>query len=690
MGVIGDLQDPRPPVDQAPYYTGNAELPPVPDQSVYDMILAAKRYRDLSRRVSAFDPTALPPDPSCLDVLDVLVLSSDRLASDMGGIAVVRDWVLRGGHLWILLDEVQPATVSAIMGDAFATQVVDRVQLSQLEMHNARTDQAYERNETLTFEEPVDLVRVIAGNATVTDTIGTWPAALRQMFGAGQVYFTTVSPRAWMRPTTSQDPPPRVAGEDTPFYPRDPLKCLAMECFVARPPTKLNTAVLQPILTQQIGYQILGRRSVLAILGIFCLVLMAVGGWFYRVGRPERLLWLVPITAALTSLVFVAIGLATKKSVPPTAATLAHVTFQPGVNAAHASGLAAMYNQDSCREKMGATRGGIFFPDMTALTGRRRRMIWTDEGAWHWSDLELPAGVRTAPFDYPMPLDRIVSCQAQFGPQGLQGTLGPLPFQELQDAIIIQPFCNAVGVNVGDDGSFTADSDNALAAGVFMAETWLDDAQQRRQAVYEQLLGSPPESEEIGPPMLYAWSTATKMGFEFPQPHQIGSTLLSLPVRIDKTPPGTNVSLPAPFVSYRAVPGPDGQPPTAYANLMHRWVETRLKATDRLRFQMPPSVLPLKINQARLSLRLRAASRSVKILAFDGNKPVEILALSHPIGSYSVVIDRPALLQLDSGGGLLLAVDVSDDESAKPSDQMAQAPWKVESLQLTVNATVLE
>ncbi len=622
--------------------------------------------------------------------LDVLVLSTDRLAYDPRGIEVVRDWVLGGGHLWILLDEVQPDTVSAIMGESFATEMVDRVGLTQLEMHVARANQAYENKEVLTFEEPVDFVRVIARNVTVTDTIDGWPAAFWQPFGAGRVFFTTVGPEAWIRPVARQDPPPRFRGEDTSFYPREPMKYFILDCFVAREPARLNTAALQPVLAEQIGYRILSREVVAAILALFGLVLLAVGWWLFQVDRTERLLWVVPAVAVLTSLVFVGIGIATKKSVDSTAATIARVVFQPGVNAAHASGLAAMYNQDACSEQMGATRGGIFFPDMTSMTGRRRRMVWTDEGAWHWLDLELPSGVRTAPFDYRMPLDRIVDCQAQFGPRGLQGSLGPLPFTDLEDAIIFQPHSGAVALQMHDVGTFSADLGDVLPPGVFVAGAWLDGAHRRRQGIYEQLLTAPPENDGPASPMLYAWTEATDMGFIFPQTRRIGSSLLSIPVRIEKTPPGTQVAIPATFIPYGAVPGPDGKPPTAYANSMHCWVETRLAVTDRLRFQMPPTVLPLKIARATLSFSVRAPSRSLKILAFNQGEPVAIKTLSHPIGAFSVELDREELLQLDGEGRLALAVQVSNDEAAQPNDLMGQASWEIEWLRLEVTGTVLE
>jgi hypothetical protein len=65
-----------------------------------------------------------------------------------------------------------------------------------------------------------------------------------------------------------------------------------------------------------------------------------------------------------------------------------------------------------------------------------------------------------------------------------------------------------------------------------------------------------------------------------------------------------------------------------------------------------------------------------------------VMKLSHPIGTYSCVLDRPELLQLDDTGGLRLAVRVSGDEAAQPGDLMALVAWRIDSLQLELAGTV--
>ena len=64
--------------------------------------------------------------------------------------------------------------------------------------------------------------------------------------------------------------------------------------------------------------------------------------------------------------------------------------------------------------------------------------------------------------------------------------------------------------------------------------------------------------------------TVADTGFVFPQARQLGSTLLSIPIRLEQSPPGSQVVVPAPFLPYRAVMDPDGSPPIAYNNVMHR------------------------------------------------------------------------------------------------------------------------
>jgi hypothetical protein len=689
VAMIGDLDANTRAVSDRPYHAGPMFNRGAPDDLAYEMVLAAKRARGLSRSMSILHIEHLPPDPATLDAVDVIVLCSDRVVADPGSIALLRDWVLGGGNLWIMLDEVRSETVAAVLGDAYATAEVDRVRLTQVNVRHVDDPADVPSGSVLELEEPVTLVRVIPAGATVMATLDGWPAAFWQPIGAGRVYVTTASPAAWMRPGTPRDPRPHNEQDDTAFFPREPLVTFAQACLLPSQVPGVVAGVAQPLLAEQIGYRIIDRGLVAAWLGGFCTVLLVGILWIGRQGRPTRLLWLAPVAAGLVTVVFVVLGATSKRVVPPTVASLTQVLLEPGVGTGHVTGHLAMYNQHSCSEYLGADRGGMFFPDMQALTGLRRRLLWTDEGTWHWDALELPAGVRVAPVTQSLHLPRTVDCRAQFGPDGLRGTLVGLPWTRLEDAIIAAPRQPAMAASVDAAGVLTARAGDVLPPGEFVTGVLVRDEQRQRRSILQQLLGAVPEHSVSLRPVVLAWADATELGFRFPQTHARHATLVSLPLRLEHTAPGTSVIIPPTFITYRAIADAAGGQPSVFGNLTRQWGETDIAATEWLRFQLPSTVLPLRVSRATLAIIVRAPSRVLQVLAFRHGEPQVIQEWKHPIGSFTAVLEDAELLAVDATGGLQLAIRVSEDSVADPQDPMRQASWKIDSLQLEIAGTVL-
>ena len=380
--------------------------------------------KKLSRRVSIFDSRDLPFESALLDVVDVLVLSTDRLASDPGGITIVRDWVLGGGRLWILLDEVQPDTVAALMGDAFATAVVDRVDVTHLEMSNARMDPGQQTTVTIDLEQSVDHVRVVPVGVTVTDTVNGWPAAFWQPMGAGRVFFTTLSTAAWMRSTTGAIRRPRRTRTNL-LLPAGNVggvrRGMHREAAGIRRVDQFAPAV--PDAADRLSHRQSLHRG--GSLGRFLRHFGGGRGVVLSRGRPERLLWITPLRSRWP------VSCLSVSRRRPRNRCRPRWPRSPAWPSNRASAPAIRSDWRRCTTRrlamiaLGAERGGVFFPDMTAMSGQRRRIVWTDEGAWHWEDLELPAGVRTAPFQRPVPLNVTVDCRAQFGPTACRARWGP-------------------------------------------------------------------------------------------------------------------------------------------------------------------------------------------------------------------------------------------------------------------------
>jgi hypothetical protein len=684
VGILGDFQRPYLPGDDLPFYTGLETVPPSPDDAVEDLVRAGRRAEELPPRVSATNARELPAGSAGLDALDVLVLCTDQVAYDPDAVALIRSWVLGGGYLWVMLDQLEEASVYAILGDGFTSTIVDRVALTELKIENVRSDAQGEESTVLAFDEPIAFARVLPRDATVTDTVDGWPAAFWQPFGAGKVFYTTLGPPAWFHSATPDDPLSEPPTAESPSGARNPLRRFVGDCFSLRLQESRDAIRVAPILARQIGYRILSRELVAAVLATFCLVLGVAGGWYWRIGRLDRLLWVGPLAATGTSVVFLGVATTSRNSVPPTAAVWQRIDLESGVATGRACGLASLYNPETCDSEMGATQGGLFMPDMAAMRGQRRRMIWTDEGVWHWEDLALPPGIRTAPLEHILHLENPIGCRARFGPSGLTGVFGPAPFKGLADAVIAVPNQPILAAKMGAGGSFTSGPGDVLAPGEFVADTWVSDVQQRHADVYRLLFESGGNFNAPARPMFYVWADPIDMGFVFPQSNRVGSALISIPVRIEKSIEGSEVTVPAPFIAYRAVDGPDGKRSGAYNSYRGEWAESQFAVSQWLRFQMPESVLPLELSRAVISLSVRAPSRSVEILALSDGQPVVVRDLTHPIGTYQVALDQPGLLQLDDEGGLTVAVRVGNEQSADLGNLMAQAPWKVESLRMAV------
>ncbi len=655
------------------------------DDAALEVVSVSRRSAGLSPAVVDLYEDFLPPIEESLDGLDQLVLASDHLADDAAARGAVRRWLLGGGRLWIMLDQVEPETVELLLGEAFRCRVVDRVGLTRVVTEGVSPDAQGSRGQPRDFEQPVDLVRVLAPDAEVIFAVNGWPAAFWHRVGKGEVLFTTLGAAGWIR-SPGYGAPPSVATK--------PLEFLGLRLFRRRDPPLLEPLAWEAYLSEQIGYRIVGRGFVAGVLGAFCLALWGTGAWLGRRNRLERMAWIGPLAAAIATLALAVTGSLARHRVPPTVAVAQLAEVDPRSHDVRITGLLAMYNRGPSRGPLGVRRGGLFSPDMTGLGSTTRRMVWTDLDRWHWEHLPLPAGVRTAPFAYATKLARPIEARAAFGPDGLTGTLDAVPFGGLADAVIATPSHGNLSIELETNGRLHAGAGDVLAPGQFVAASVLSDEQRRRQAIYAQVLGGKLPAGFPDRPTLLAWARPLDMQFTFPdQAARAGSALLAVPLEIERTPPGTRVVVPSPFLDCRSVRGPLRERSAVYSNATHEWIELRTSGEAYLRFQVPEQVLPVRLDRARLMLRINAPSRKVQLLGYAGQGWVSLATWNSPVGGFPLEITDPELLELDDRGGFSLGITVADDRSPDagtgPINVLGSA-WKIESVELEVTGETLE
>src|SRR5262249_19621440 len=152
---------------------------------------------------------------------------------------------------------------------------------------------------------------------------------------------------AWHRPRTRNDGPSSYkAFPDLPV-PQPSLELLALELQPQREPAGLPDDALRPLLTEEVGYTVVGRNTAGIVFAAFLVALLAPGIGLGRSGRPEIGGWRGPAAAIVASGVFVALGEGSRRAVPATAGVAEVVEAVPGSSEAAVRGTFGIYRPGS-------------------------------------------------------------------------------------------------------------------------------------------------------------------------------------------------------------------------------------------------------------------------------------------------------------------------------------------------------
>jgi hypothetical protein len=139
------------------------------------------------------------------------------------------------------------------------------------------------------------------------------------------------------------------------------------------------------------------------------------------------------------------------------------------------------------------------------------------------------------------------------------------------------------------------------------------------------------------------------------------------------------VTIPGPLLNARRLienVGPTRPPPDgSQAADMH------------LRFQVPAEVLPLRVERARLTVRITAPGRPVVVSGHKDGAAVELLRVESPLDAIQYDLTEEALLRLDEQGGLHLRLNVGTPVKVPEKgkrDILESEKWTIEYLELEV------
>ncbi len=634
-----------------------------------DLLLTARVERGQTGNLSNLAEPLAPAGEEMLDALDQLVIADDRILTDAAGIGAIRRWVAGGGRLWVMADQVSPEVLEALLGNEDALTVVDQVGLTSVSMINVSgvtVNSQFERD----LDRPVTFVRVIAENARTAYQIDGWPAAFWKTYGDGQVLVTTLGPDGWLRARESRDPFPATESGDsfkTDFFPSEPLNSLAAEFFIRRPAPALPVSVVEDQIRLMVGYTIPSRGIVLGTLLGFSALLAVCGAWLSTKGQSEWLGVATPVLALIAAGLLLSAGMKSRSDVPDSTSSLQLIQAVPGTADIRVGGIAGVFTQGgTSTASLSGTRGGWMMPEMSGIEGTTRRMVWTDIDRWSWEDLPQNPGLRTIVTQSSgraaLPLSAtagfhsgVMSGQVMI-PQGLQPT----------DAFFATN-TGRIGLNISDDGRWTAGSDSVLGADQYLSAHVLSDEQQRRTRILSELLKSVPARPMPPVPTLYFWTKPWDVGMSYgPDALMTGSALVAVPVTWQRPEAGSEFIVPTPLLKFYEVDGPDGARPSGFFDTRAGvWVPRRGATSGWVAFDLPPEILPLELKRVDVTLKVIGAVGRLEVSGYKDGAVQSIKSWNNPVGTLTLSIDDTELVKLNDKGRLMFRIDagIADAET---------------------------
>lgn len=682
---------------------GDAGAKVTPPQEVTDLIEAGRVNQTLPRHLATLIDTFLPADESGWNCFDHVVIAEDRIQYDVASLTALRNWIHKGGRLWVMVDQVNPIILEKLLGDDFRGHLVDRVGLTSVRVDKAPSLSTPETTIGITteYEVPVDLARMVCPGFEVISSVDGWPAAMTKTFGEGTILVTTLGPRGWMRPNESIGSNPNDPNSLTPYVVTDVMKNIAADFFAVRQPELLPQSALEPQIREYIGYSIPSWGTVVGTLIGFSAVLLAIAIILAKWGRAESLAWIGSLLAIVTSTGLLLVGRAYRHGIPATQATVQLVQAMEGTDGLREQGVVAIYQPEESTADIKIHGGGQILPDLSGLENSPRRMVTTDLGEWHWENLPQPSGLRTTAFSRADTVENRIEARATFDSRGIIGKLtGAVPAG--QDPMIASRN-GRLGVTFDPTGAFTGLADDVFEKDQYLGSSYVNDEQDRRRRTLKKLFTNSNRKDFPARPLLMFWQDQWSYGFDFGSNIKpSGASLISVPLVLDRPPNGTEYVIPSILLPYRNQTDPDGNPSTTMWNFgRNEWQERSAPGTAWLNFRIPEELLPLTVNKAKIDLTVSGPVGKIEFLGIRNKKAASLKTIIDPVGSLSIELNEPELLSIQDNGGLVLALNAGDPDrpeltetpdSSSPKRKRDSSfshiqntkvnYWKIESLRL--------
>ena len=656
---------------------------------VYEAMVAMRVATRSTRRIAELIPGQVPLDPVVLGTFDNILIATDDIFQQTGFIEALRGWLLKGGQLWLMLDKVSPDVAQQILGDCIAVEHVDDTSMNSFTLRslndliNAESD--------LFFEDPVTQRRVLIDGGEVEMEIEGWPALFWLPYGRGKIMVTTLEARGLVRKFGKQDVVVGMAGRgsvnelqrqrfQSDFVFIDAMKRVADKFMEqSRSPAPLPK-MSRKFAADQIGYTIPSRTLIGGVLFAFCLILAGSGWFLIRVDRASLMLGLSPALALVCGGVLYGIGVTNRQQAPETLAELQFVRVVDGSRQLDVDSMGTVYVTSGEQRKITSSAGDLFQVERTEANNEFRRMIWNDDQVWDLENVLLPAGQTYTSQPTVESIERPVRVSATFDDEGLIGTLDIPGVTRPSDGVIVLERGFA-SVAFDEGKGFRVNAVERLADGQFIASDVLSDKQRRRQNFLRELFLENGDWE-VASPILFFWDDVRPVSVEIPGvENHVGAAFYSVPLPLLTPSPGTAVKIPQSLLSIRSGSDAAGKlASSVYSWRSGEWIDSKSYSTVYLRFRVPDSLVPLKLERVNLSIEIQAEDRSVEFATVVDGQLNALQKVDSPREKFNFDIVDAKALELNSKNEWVFAIKID-----RLVDQTDVAAWRVKDVKIEMS-----
>lgn len=658
--------------------------PPTEPYASYELVLASRIDLGLTRRCILLDSEPLPLSSVDWKGVETFIVGKRETLMDTASVTALQAFLQRGGHVLVLLDEIDTSMVRPLLVYDQQCETMETVELNHLVMKINSPTELPLKDRTIDSDQPMRMKRVLQQGGRVTHSIDGWPAAISMKVGDGELIIATLESKAWLAPRKTQSSDQMSQSAFTAPLWEGTISSSLNSTRLTEP----YDAVEATYPLQLIGSPVVSRQWVGSILIGFCALLIAAGVGTAFAGDLRRIGWIAPAVAMASTAPLILAATWKRSDIPSMVSELQFAQFWPNGGGLIRS-KSAVYLSESRSMDLVSHTDGFAVPSENIESGVRS-LIAKDFESWQLSNADWPPGTWRYQSEVALS-DGSYLAKAKLTDKGMvlefpQG----LPSSPEDVVVNFNPGSPSLANWIEPNRSILVNGDLPADGNRWTTSSIVSDEQGRRATVYNNLFLASETRRSPTPRTVFCWTGLWPQSPTWNSPlERRGASLVAIPIEMAVPDVGANVYIPYPLI--RVEPQEENPAVSTIFNFRTgRWAgETSLDTEADLSFVLPPEAVPLAASSIQLDWDIVAPRRKVRLIWSIKDSPIEIVELNSPSIPWKGTIDDPRILNDLRDGRLDLRISVTNADGVDSNSQSSFISWQIKHLRLSVNGQTL-